>query len=166
MDGKKPWQPTFVDFFLRLGKENIKWRKMLVWLKTKAKLVLKPGLSWHFFLMSAKDNKMKHQENITSHNHYCDYIRLSKYSLMKMCNKYRNKHREKIKCHVSLGSTALKTICVVYQLFRRDFPTTMTKYFTNLNQLLTLWMIWGNISLWMWEIIESREWAEVKEWHR
>lgn len=49
MDGKKPQQLTFVDFFLRLGKENIKQRKMLVSLKTKVKLVLKPGLSWNSF---------------------------------------------------------------------------------------------------------------------
>lgn len=65
---------------------------------------------------------------------------------------------------MSLGSTTLKIICFVHQFFCRDFPTRMTKYFTNLNQLLILWMIWGNISLGIWEIIESWKWAEVKEW--
>lgn len=66
---------------------------MLAWLKTKAKLVLKPGLSCNFFLVFAKDNKMKHQENITFHKDECDYIRHSKYSLMNMCNKYRKKKK-------------------------------------------------------------------------
>lgn len=55
---------------------------------------------------------MKHQENITSHNNGCNYIKLPKGSLMNMFNKYSNKHRKKKnnKTHVSLDSTKLKTI--------------------------------------------------------
>lgn len=68
-----------------------------------------------------------------------------------------------IKSHVSLDSTTLKSICVVHQLFCRAFPTRIRKYFTNLDQLFLLWMIWANISLWMREIIGWWKWAEVKE---
>lgn len=94
-DVKKARQLTFADFFLRLWKDNIKRKTMLVWLKTKAKLVLNLELSWHFFPICGKGYKMKHQENITSHNHGCNYIKLLKGSLMNMFNKYRNKHRKK-----------------------------------------------------------------------
>lgn len=54
---KKPRQLIRAAFFLSLEKENIKRKRMLIRLKTKAKPVLNPVLSQHFFPVCSKDNK-------------------------------------------------------------------------------------------------------------